>query len=291
MSGSVKVSVVVVTYNRHDDCRKTVENLLAQSVQPHEIVVADDHSCVPFRYDHSLVKMIRNDKELGLSGSRNVGIKFSGGDVVAFIDDDAVAMHAWVETIREAFGGDVDIIGGPVLPLYSKQPPKWWSHEDFDGCVGVSDERILGCNFAVRKELFSRVGYFDTQLGRRYGTLLSGEEDEFFERASKVEARFRFVPQMRVYHKVYAFRLTMLYLMRRAFWQGATLYLTYPLTYGSVLRRMGGVILYFLSAIFSYKNRRKWIVATARNVGFLFAMFKFKKSQEIHARSEYSKQG
>ena len=287
----VKVSVVVVTYNRHDDCKKTVESLLAQSVQPHEIIVVDDCSFIPFRYDHVLAKVVRNDRELGLSGSRNVGIQVSNGDVIAFIDDDALATQNWVKTVCRAFGGDVDVVGGPVLPLYLKRPPKWWSHEKFGLLVGISNELIIGCNFAVRKALFDDVGYFNTWLGRRYGTLLSGEEEEFFRRASKVEAKFRFIPEMVVYHRVYPFRLTMIYLLRRSWWGGVTGYLTSSLAYKRTLRKIGRMVSCLLKVILFPKNSRRWILTFTYNFGFLFAMLKFKRGQEIHARSEYSKQG
>ena len=288
MSLSIKVSVVIVTYNRHEDCKHTIKSLLVQSVQPHEIIVIDDHSVIPFRYNHHLVKIVRNDRELGLSGSRNVGIRSSSGDVITFIDDDALATQDWVETICQTFRGDVDVIGGSVLPLYIKRPPRWWSRAKFGMSVGISAGRrrvIMGCNFAVRSFVFDRVGYFDVRLGRKYGTLLSGEEDEFFQRASKMGAKIRFVPRMKVYHKVYAYRLTMLYLLRRVWWQGVTNYLANSVTYRTVLRRMGRLVSSFLRILLFPRNSRKWILKCVRNFGFLFAMFRFKRSQEISAHS------
>lgn len=70
------VSVVIVTYNRPLSCRKAVNSLLSQSILPCEIIVIDDASSKPFEFNHPLVKVFRNQFELGLSASRNFGSKF-----------------------------------------------------------------------------------------------------------------------------------------------------------------------------------------------------------------------
>jgi len=44
-----------------------------------------------------------NDENVGLLESRNRGAAIASGDVVAFIDDDAIADEAWVERLVRAY--------------------------------------------------------------------------------------------------------------------------------------------------------------------------------------------
>jgi len=113
------VSAIVVTYNRPLSCKKTISSLLSQSILPYEIIIVDDASSKPFEFNHPLVKVFRNQFELGLSASRNIGVKVSRGDIVAFIDDDAIADRDWIKNIEYAFREyDADIVGGPRFPTF-----------------------------------------------------------------------------------------------------------------------------------------------------------------------------
>lgn len=85
------VSVVIITHNRPLTTKRTINSLLSQSVLPLEIIVIDDASLNPFEIRNPLIKIHRNQSEIGLSASRNIGVKVSNGDIIAFIDDDAIA--------------------------------------------------------------------------------------------------------------------------------------------------------------------------------------------------------
>lgn len=87
-----RISVVIVTYNRPAEVKEAVRSLINQSVKPFEILVIDDGSdpCLTMNVDFPNFKLIRFDKERGLSNSRNFGINESKGDYVAFLDDDTI---------------------------------------------------------------------------------------------------------------------------------------------------------------------------------------------------------
>jgi len=64
-------------------------------------------------------KEILNEENLGLSESRNKGIKEAKGDVIAFYDDDAVADEEWVrELVRIYEEKDAIAAGGKLLPKW-----------------------------------------------------------------------------------------------------------------------------------------------------------------------------
>ena len=74
--------------------------------------------------------MILNEKNLGLSKSRNKGIKEAKGDVIAFFDDDAVADEHWLkELVRMYEEHDAIAAGGKILPEWEAKKPKFLPEE------------------------------------------------------------------------------------------------------------------------------------------------------------------
>lgn len=277
------ISVVIVTYNRPLSCRKTINSLLSQSTLPFEIIVIDDASSRPFNFDHPIVKVYRNQFELGLSGSRNIGVKISKGDVIAFIDDDAIADVDWIKNIERAFQEhNVDIVGGPVLPLFLLKPPKWFDVKRFGLCIGINQkDEIIGCNFIVKRSVFEKIGFFNENLGRKYKKLLSGEEIEFFKRANYTKLKILFIPDIKVYHIVHPHRLTFHYLMKRTWWEGVTQYYLILLSTSFhkdilkvSLKKIGSIAFSMLRILLSPKNTRKWILTLILQMGFFSAMLK-----------------
>jgi glycosyltransferase involved in cell wall biosynthesis len=219
-----QLSVVVVTYNRPRDLKRTVDSLLDQSAKPLEVIVIDDGSNPPLNIEFRSknIKRIRFDKEVGLSNARNYGISIAKGEYIAFIDDDATADKCWLEEIQKGINV-ADILGGPIRPVYQAVPPEWWNEKDFGGFVGIGNavsRSIWGCNMVVRKEAFSTVGLFNPNIGRQKGKLLGWEEIDFIDRATKKGLSAQFMPAAVVYHKVPPKRMTLNYIIRRNYDDG-----------------------------------------------------------------------
>jgi len=96
------VSVIIPTHNRKDKLIRLIDSIL-RSNYPNdklEIIVVDDASTdgtyeeIKKRYgdliDKKILKIVRTERELFPSGSRNRGIENSTGDYILFIDDDNV---------------------------------------------------------------------------------------------------------------------------------------------------------------------------------------------------------
>ena len=98
-------SVVVPTLNRADSLRSAIESLLSQDTSlPYEIIVVDNDSSDRTRdVVESFMKKAHGRLRYvfegvpGLSVARNAGIAAANGEVVAFIDDDAMASPDWLE--------------------------------------------------------------------------------------------------------------------------------------------------------------------------------------------------
>ncbi|MFT4948582.1 MAG: glycosyltransferase involved in cell wall biosynthesis, partial [Natronomonas sp.] len=95
----MRVSVVVCehTLDRYDDLREAAGSVLTQTHDDVELVLVadgDEDVCTRLRQDYADYPAVRvhcNEANVGLLESRNNGAKAATGDVVAFLDDDAVA--------------------------------------------------------------------------------------------------------------------------------------------------------------------------------------------------------
>jgi GT2 family glycosyltransferase len=88
-------------------------------------------------------------------------------------------------------------------------------HDDY--AIISSSQSPFGANMAFRREVFQKVGGFDTSRGRKGNVLASGEDGELFERILSAGLKVVFLGQSRVHHKVESFRLTKRYFRRWRF--------------------------------------------------------------------------
>lgn len=116
----MKISIVVATYNGEKYLSEQLNSFMKQSILPDEIVISDDNSmdntikiAKEFAANCScMVKIIKNEKNHGVTGNFENAAKHATGDIVFFSDQDDV----WYDNkIKE------------MLFCFEKYP----------GCVGV----------------------------------------------------------------------------------------------------------------------------------------------------------
>ncbi len=236
----MRVSVIICTYSsdRTADTVLAVRSVLNQTYRDVEVILVVDHNESLYRRLRDElsgvgVRVLRNSSgPRGLSASRNLGIKHSSGDVIAFLDDDAVAHPRWIESLIPHYDReDVVGVGGPILPIWYRRPPRFLP-EEFYWILGVSYKgqrdsagevsHTFGSNISFRREIFDEVGLFNVTLGRTGEVLLGGEETEFCERIREKNPSLRiyYEPSAVVYHRVYPYRLTLRYILRRLYYVG-----------------------------------------------------------------------
>jgi len=230
-----KVSIIVSTYSkdRAEHLSECIASLKRQTLSPAEIILVLD-PC-PELIDFYKLKFpdvkIVVSQEPGLSNARNIGVKNAEGELIAFIDDDAVADEYWLERLVKNYE-DPEIIGvgGQIKPLW-KNNPKWFP-EELNWIIGctykgfpenqTSIRNPIGCNMSFRREAFEKVGYFRHDIGRVNRKLLSGEEMEFSVRVlEKIPgSRIVYEPSAIVYHKIDEKRANLRYICKRSFYEG-----------------------------------------------------------------------
>ncbi len=235
----MKVSVVVCTYSldRYDDFSAAVDSVLDQTYDDVEVVLVVDgkeevYDEVEADYgDMDDVLIHLNDENVGLLESRNKGAELASGDVVAFIDDDAVADERWIEELvnvyeehgAEAAGGRMTPLWEAGEPIYLPEEFYWLVGVTYAGFPGEGEVRnTFGSNLSFRRDVFLELDGFDTDIGGRKGrgNLQGGETELCARLRSGLDGTLYYNPDAEVAHRVYEFRTGVLWLLKRAFWQG-----------------------------------------------------------------------
>ena len=186
---TISVVICAFTFDRLEVMGESLDSLRAQTLAPHEIVLVIDHAPKLMEEARRLwpdVKIVANREKQGLSGARNTGVAEASGEVVAFLDDDAIAAPDWLRHLAAAYA-DPDVLGagGTVRPRWVEGKPGWFPPE-FDWVVGCTHSgmprqlspvrNLVGANMSFRRQPLLEVGGFSHDLGR-VGTLPVGCEE------------------------------------------------------------------------------------------------------------------
>jgi glycogen(starch) synthase len=179
----MSISVVISTYNRADSLRQTLHSLRYQTFPDFEVIVVngpsrDGTESVLEEYDGQVRALTCPYPRLSLS--RNIGLAAAAGDVVAFIDDDAIPTPHWLEELAGAYDSTgVGAVGGLVYdhtgvslqfryaachrdgrPLGQVDPPLDRFTRPFADPVAY----IQGTNMSFPRRVLAEVGGFDENI-------------------------------------------------------------------------------------------------------------------------------
>ncbi|WP_222917900.1 glucosyl-dolichyl phosphate glucuronosyltransferase [Natrinema sp. SYSU A 869] len=235
----MKVSVIVCTYamDRYDIFSECVDSVLAQTYESLEVVLVVDGNEPVFERvqedygDLDDVVIHCNDENQGISYSRTRGAKIATGDVVAFIDDDAVAEDDWVAELARVYDEtDAIAVGGHVAADWVTEKPDFFP-EEFYWLVGC-DERGMGehmselrntygSNISFRRNVFLNVGGYDENTGRKGDRHIQAHEAPVCIRmANEYGKGVIYNTDAVVHHKLFDYRGDFQWLVFRSFWQG-----------------------------------------------------------------------
>jgi GT2 family glycosyltransferase len=231
------VSVVVCSYtlDRWTDLVAAIGSVRVQSRRPSEVVVVVDHNeALSSRARRAMpgVRVVDSVGEWGLSAARNTGVAAAGGEIVAFLDDDAVAAPDWLEQLTAPYADETVVaVGGRVLAHWDTTRPRWMP-ATFDWVVGCTYEghavmsteirNPIGANMSMRRSVVERVGGFRSGIGREGAGAAGCEETELCIRIRQhmPGARVWYEPAAVVWHRVPATRSTWRYFRSRCVAEG-----------------------------------------------------------------------
>ena len=223
------ISIIICTYNREKYIKGLLNSLKKQEYpkKDYEIVFVNNNSddetdkrCTEFQDANSdVVFHYFNETKQGLSHARNRGVLEAKGEILAFIDDDALAHANYLQNMSKAFKeNDVDAAGGKIYPKYESKRPEWMSKflEPVMSVIDLGDRnRIfpknkfpIGANMIFRKEVFEHTGNFNTELGRTGKKMLGGEEKDLFYRMKTKNMSIHYLHDVVISHIIPDERLT-----------------------------------------------------------------------------------
>ncbi|MEU0674102.1 glycosyltransferase [Streptomyces sp. NPDC006172] len=247
MSGpGISVVVCAYTEDRWDDILAAVDSVRAQSRPALETVLVVDHNralrdCLTEEFASAgsrsadgEVRVLANSGPRGLSAGRNTGIAAARGEVIAFLDDDAVAERDWLRWFAAGYDDPrVMAVGGLTLPVWASGRRPVWFPEEFDWVVGCSYRglppgrvrvrNVLGGNASFRRTAFDLTGGFATGIGRDGDRRpLGGEETELCIRLSRARPDAILLVDDRavIHHKVPEARERFAYFRARTYAEG-----------------------------------------------------------------------
>jgi GT2 family glycosyltransferase len=181
------VSVVIPSWNGRDLLPACVDSLLGQTYPALEIVVVDNGSddgsdaFIEASYGDRVV-LVRNPTNRGFAGGVNAGIRAARGEIIALLNNDAVADPRWIEQLLTglAHGPDVGMCASKILSLREPAIIDKVGHVIYPDGLSVGramgerdrgqfdrvEETLLpdGCAALYSRRLLDDVGLFDEQF-------------------------------------------------------------------------------------------------------------------------------
>lgn len=202
------ISIVIPVYNGEAYIGKTVEALLEQTLprEQYEIIVVNNNSS-----DNTAgilksypVQVVDEKECQGPDPSRNTGVGYAKGEIIAFIDSDCKAESNWLEQgIKAMEDLDASLVAGEVayeLPARPAAAEIYEYVEEVRNKETVSKRNVAGGgNLFVKREVFDK--------GINFSRELPSGGDTFFT-ASVAAAGFRlgYSNQVVVYHPLHTFK-------------------------------------------------------------------------------------
>ncbi len=233
----IDVSVIICSYTeeRWHNLLLAVESVRKQGAAPREIIVVIDYNPTLLervRLHIADVIALENTGPQGVSGARSTGVIQAKGELIACLDDDAIAAPDWLEKLSDCCLDPMVLgAGGTVNPQWEGTQPRWFPTE-FYWVLGCSyqpptpqpvEVRNLwaGC-MCVRREIFEAIGAFRSDIGHVGKQTLGGEETELCIRAKQhwPHKKFLYEAQASIQHAIPARRATLRYFLTRCYAEG-----------------------------------------------------------------------
>lgn len=243
VSRAARLSIIICTRNRADLLRLCLEALISQegaAPDAYEIIVVDNGSSDRTRQVVEAAgrrfERIRYfyEERLGLSIARNAGVGRAAGEIVCFVDDDAVASPTFVREVLSSFDDpEVACVAGKIVASWPDGAAPAWFTPRYENVVAQTsfgettrwmkrNEFPFGANMSFRREIFRRLGGFDENLGKRGENNIWGEEIDLCHRMQENGLRFFYNPRSCVSHIVGPGRATKRYFIESIFGKGVT---------------------------------------------------------------------
>ena len=169
-----KVTVLMSVYNGEKYLREAIDSILNQTYKDFEFLIIDDGSTdktgeILQSYQDSRIKIVVNEKSIGLTKSLNKGFKMANGEYIACMDADGISCPNRLEeevafleqnldySLVGAFAEVITRRGKIIRELNFNTYSEILSNILYDNCFTHG-------SIMVRKAVLDEIGYYNEQL-------------------------------------------------------------------------------------------------------------------------------
>ncbi len=174
----MKLSFVIPTYNSAEYLHPAVDSCLQQTHKDIEIIIVDDGSAdstsdylawLEKQGHGDKIKIIRNEKNVGRSASRNIGNRAATGDIIAVLDADDVAAPRRAELTVARFKSGAQFVHGAAHQMDCVGRDRGMVETDVFNMEKAIESLSVGMvhsTVAYSKELAARFPYLEGEPAR-----------------------------------------------------------------------------------------------------------------------------
>ena len=165
------VSIIIPTYKSEKYIKKCIDSVLEQTYQNYEIIIIDNHSTdatinIIKSYKTNKIKTFSINNNGQISLSRNLGIKNSNSDWIAFLDSDDAWYKDKLTLIMNNFTNKYDFICHDMNVFIDEKPQKqrlkfkknFPNRNLFENLL-IEGNPIANSSVIVKKSLLENIGY------------------------------------------------------------------------------------------------------------------------------------
>jgi glycosyltransferase involved in cell wall biosynthesis len=184
----MKVSVALCTYNGGNFIEEQLESILSQTIPVNEIIICDDYSIdqtlsiINKFIDNypSIIKLLKNEVNVGAKKSFEKAIKFASGDLVFLSDQDDIWLENKVEVYLEYFknnkkclllfsdailiDSDSNDLSGSLwenINFNNEVQLYWKSNQNIISDLIKNHNKVTGATVCFRRKIIKKILPFD----------------------------------------------------------------------------------------------------------------------------------
>ncbi len=224
----IELSIIIISYNTKkitENCLKSIEDSLRQSLLSYEIIIVDNASNDGSQtqisklksQNHNLnLKTIFNTRNVGFAKANNQGFRQADGKYILFLNSDTIVLDNAIEKLLSFYTKNeltIQFLGGKLLNQnHSPQPScgpfyslpvvfgalflkgDYWGLTRFSPNTVKEVDWISGACILTKKEYYEAIGGFDEQI------FMYMDEVDFLYRAKQKGYRVFFYPDAEFIH-------------------------------------------------------------------------------------------
>ena len=199
------VSILIAAKDYNENLKECVRRCKELDYPDFEIIVLPDKE---IDIHDANIKVISTGK-IFPPEKRDIGLKYSKGEIIAFLDDDAFPVENWIKNAVRYFSyDDIAAVGGPAVTpddspirelasgaVYASRLVTWKNNYRYIPKVAMEVDDYPTCNLFIRKDVLDRIGGFGVKFW-------PGEDTIICHKITKdLGKKIYYDPDVLVYHR------------------------------------------------------------------------------------------